>query len=360
MAVKGSKHIFTYISNGSLLQGSVDVLRSLMILPPAELLLRPLHCMMAFQLDGALIPVQEPVQLRPQPGSGARWFQVVGVKGFAHLIIENAVNGCSRWWPKTGNQQAGGNPCFVPGLLVVSLSSAPQQPLPGPPSFPVLAPAATATCTPQAMNYNTQGQPGVAEPSTNSQPGSKGPSVPVTAVTAPVTAPSPHVQQVTHPTHAAVTAPQDPGGPASRLHAAIHNVTPTWDAAGNTLHLGLPASLVGSCAGVRLEVGGVLLPAGCTQPVKLVPDTGTPDVWEVALPRNLRPFVAGSTLLPCKTLSSADSFEEGHSRRLWELVIRVRWPTAQLGKKVCCTHVVQMLAHHFKRQLHLFVPALHT
>jgi hypothetical protein len=112
---------------GSLLRGSVDVLRSLMILPPAELLLRPLHCMMAFQLDGALIPVQEPVQLHPQLGSGARWFEVFGVKGFAHLIIENTVAGCSRWVPSVDDLCGPDDAGFAPGLLVVSLQSNTQS-----------------------------------------------------------------------------------------------------------------------------------------------------------------------------------------------------------------------------------------
>jgi hypothetical protein len=89
--------------------------------------------------------------------------------------------------------------------------------------------------------------------------------------------------------------------------------------------------------------------------MKLVHAAGTQDVWEVALPQNLRPFVVVATLLPCKALPAIGSAQVEKGSKRWELVIRVRWPTAQLGQKVSCRCLTQVLAHHVERHLRMVV-----
>jgi hypothetical protein len=362
-------------SSGSLLRGSVDVLHSLLILPPADLLLKPISCMMAFQVDGHLIPVQEPVQLKPEPGSGARRFTVSGVKGFAHLIIENAVAGCSRWVPQADEGQGGGEPGFVPGLLVVNLSSALQQ---QPSTAPTLPQAvahsngvAEETDQHKARQLGSRGPsptgstgpappspPGSTVPALTSPPGSTGhaPRWPPTNTgpappnpqgskdqDMPATAPSHHTPaaKVAAPS----AQPQKPASSLTTLSASVQQLVPTWDPSGTSLHLQLPGSLADTCSGVRLEVGGALLPAGLTQQLKLVPVGGTEGLFEVAELPPLKFLVDGAALLPCKALAPIGSTPVG---RPWELVIRVRWPLAAPGEKVCPRTCKECLLASFK------------
>jgi hypothetical protein len=82
--------------------------------------------MLAFQLDGALISLQQPVQLTYQASS--RSYTATGFKGCGSLLRHTAITGCARWLPTEQQQQeTGGDAGYAPGLLLVTLATIPED-----------------------------------------------------------------------------------------------------------------------------------------------------------------------------------------------------------------------------------------
>jgi hypothetical protein len=126
--------------------------------------------------------------------------------------------------------------------------------------------------------------------------------------------------------------------------ATVHNqfdlaaaeVLPVWGPDCSYLKVPLPQSMALACKGVRLEIGGSLLPARCFDSLWLQPSKHQRLQYEVAGLYSLKPLLQGAELLPCKAtlLQGSDVAMGRGSHPHWELVLRVRWPLAPVGQKV--------------------------
>jgi hypothetical protein len=114
----------------------------------------------------------------------------------------------------------------------------------------------------------------------------------------------------------------------SSLMSAVENVVPTWDAKGRLL-LALPETWATRCSGVRLEIGGVLLPAVCTEQLSLHSKPGAGRAIVAAGRHHTTHPILTAELLPCKALPGTQD-DEGR----FELVLCVRWAPAPVGMQV--------------------------
>jgi hypothetical protein len=105
---------------GAQLAGSLAVLRDLELLALDQPMSAPINIMLAFKVDGHLLHLQFPVQLKLRDNNRRRSFYVSGLKGCATLIHGSTITGCYRWMPAAVNNTATG---YEPGLLVINLST---------------------------------------------------------------------------------------------------------------------------------------------------------------------------------------------------------------------------------------------
>jgi hypothetical protein len=104
---------------------------SLQLVPADGRLPSNISCMVAFKLDGRLIPLQQPVQLKQY--SSDPGFYAIGLQGWGRLLKEvDTTANCCRWLPQ-GTAHGTSNTGLAAGLVVVNLkTSAPpasEQPI---------------------------------------------------------------------------------------------------------------------------------------------------------------------------------------------------------------------------------------
>jgi hypothetical protein len=132
---------------------------------------------------------------------------------------------------------------------------------------------------------------------------------------------------------------QQEAAPATIHHhvdMAAAEVLPVWSRDDSYLQVSLSQTMALACKGVRLEIGGVLLPARCTDQLWLKPSQHQRQQYEAAGLYSLKPLLQGAELLPCKAtlLQGSDVAMGRGSHPHWELVLRVRWPVAPIGQQV--------------------------
>jgi hypothetical protein len=103
---------------GADLTGSATLLCELELLADNQLMATPIGIMLAFELDGHLLHLQFPVQLKLRDNNRRRSFYVSGLKGCTSLLHQTTITGCCRWLPAALNDTA---PGYEPGLLVINL-----------------------------------------------------------------------------------------------------------------------------------------------------------------------------------------------------------------------------------------------
>jgi hypothetical protein len=125
---------------------------------------------------------------------------------------------------------------------------------------------------------------------------------------------------------------------------------PHWHEGNGSLQLDLPQHVADACDGIRLEIGGVLLPRACTQQLSLrrLSEQGPCPVYQVIKLQHIKSLLYGAQLLPCRAVPSEgfqaeqdntktptgqeDSLEQYRSRL--ELVLCAQWPAAPVGQQV--------------------------
>jgi hypothetical protein len=251
----------------------------------------PIRIMAAFERDGALIPLQQPVKLKASANS-----IVLQHWPGEDIVCRNArATGCYRWLPQ-GMAAAAGQPpatCVPheqvqPGLLVIQLESGQQGRSREEGGAPADAQEGTVAASNQGQGEEGQGGEMAA-----------GHNVLATAAAC-----------------AAVTwHPDTPG----------------------VLLLQLPFQMARHFSSVVLELGSALLPQWVTGEVRLKPHGNGASHTQVAVRKQLRDFMCGAELLPCKTVPAS---QDGRSTR-WNLVLRAAWPRPAAGEPVgarACKH----------------------
>jgi hypothetical protein len=109
---------------------------------------------------------------------------------------------------------------------------------------------------------------------------------------------------------------------------------PHWDETLGALVIQLPSSVADMCTRVRMEIGGMLLPASCTNNLQL--QRIEQGVMVVGL-QSAKPTVAGAALLPCTVIPRAlrpGLQKEAGRAQTCDLVVRTGWPLAGPGMQV--------------------------
>jgi hypothetical protein len=108
------------------------------------------------------------------------------------------------------------------------------------------------------------------------------------------------------------------------VYVAEQEEPPCWSKNGSRLIMQLPGGKPeGTCRGVRLQLGSMLLSAAVTADVKIEPcSSGN---YQVTGLRSVKQLIHGAQLLPCGAVDGEDG---------WVLVLRAEWRVADFGEEV--------------------------
>jgi hypothetical protein len=304
--------------------------------------------MLALKLDGLLIGVQQRVQLNPKPDGKHFW--VSGLQGASDLVMKTSVQSISRWLPKVREQQDVQPAGIVPGLLVVNLSTGVSLQLCIKQEHQVLVDTVESPQPAPGMHFLDSNQAQQQRPVQGCV--RDGECVAGAKIhDAEQQMASIKARLRSSNTAAALPRPSKaasgPGGfaveqqyePVDILSSAVGRVVPTWDGSGARLQLALPQQVADRCTGVRLEVGGSLLPAVCTAALRIKHAHQGGPCYDMIGLQYVKPIFQGAQLMPCKAIPSGSATgtvggRQGKDLRPWQLVLCASWPLAQSGHKV--------------------------
>jgi hypothetical protein len=277
-----------------------------------------IHVMAAFERDGVLVPLQQPVDLKARSDIPSQ-VRLIGWPGRSTVCRNARITGCYRWLPQ-GVAAPGHPPATGVSAGAGAASRRPSATRAGAGSGTGSGPGLAIQPGLLVIQVESVQQGGSSdEGGTTADEGEEGSG-----------AEADEEEQGEVGKEVEVGARQGEDIPDNDLAAAGAQAALSWHPhSPRVLLLQLPYKLARRCSAVALELGSVLLPSWVTGNLVLRPQGDGSLSSLVVVRKELAEFMSGAELLPCKAVPSATGATGQQT-----LVLRAAWPPAPPGQLV--------------------------